>query len=298
MLDVIIVGGGFAGIAAALQMARARRRILVLDGGSPRNRNAVTAHGFFGHDGKTPRELRETAHAQLRAYPGVQLLEEVAIAARPLEQGFEVTVGNGRTERASRLILAAGVRDELPALPGLRERWGRTVLHCPYCHGYEAGPGPFGVLASGESSAEQALLVSDWAPVVYFTQGLHEPGAEVREQMAARRVRIEAAPVVELLGEAPALEAAKLADGRVIPLDALFVATRVDVSTPIVSQLGCAMDESPKGRLVRVNEMKQTTVAGVFAAGDLSTPFGNASMAAASGVMAGVAAHRSLIFGL
>jgi thioredoxin reductase len=296
MLDVIIIGGSFAGVSAALQLARARRRVLVLDSGTPRNRNAAAAHGFFGHDGKTPRQLREEARAQLLAYPTVRMVDEVAIAARPLEQGFEVTVGNGRTERAARLILAAGVRDELPAVPGLRERWGRTVVHCPYCHGYESGPGPFGVLSSGEGSAEQALLVSDWAPVIYFTQGLHEPGPELSAQMEARGIRIEHSPVVELMGEAAALDAVRLADGRSVELGALFVAPRVDVSTPIVSQLGCAVDEGAKGRLVRVDDIRQTTVPGVFAAGDICTPFGNASMAAASGVIAGVAAHRSLIF--
>jgi len=293
MYDAIIIGGGFAGVSAALQLARARRKVLLLDAGAGRNRNAEAAHGFFGHDGKPPAELRREARAQLRAYPTVRLLDEIAIAARRRHDGFEIVVGNGAIEKASRVILATGVRDALPDLPGLRERWGRTVVHCPYCHGYELATGPLGVLATSEMSAHQAVMVSDWGPVTYFGAA---PEAELAAHFARRGVAIETSPVVEVLGSAPALDGVRLEDGRVVPLAALFVGPRTSMATPIVQQLGCALDEGPMGPVIRVDEFRQTTVPGVFAAGDAAASFGNAVLAAAAGTMAAFGAHRSLVF--
>jgi thioredoxin reductase len=298
MFDVIVIGGSFAGVSAALQLGRARRKVLLVDSASTRNRFALSAHGFFGHDGKPPRQLQQEGLAQLAAYSTVTIVNALALAARAADGVFEVTIGDGRIERAARLILATGIRDELPCLPGLRERWGRSVVHCPYCHGYELAPGPFGVLATSPASAHQAMMVPDWGPTTYFTQGEHEPDEALGAQLAARGVQVERWPVVELLGAAPELQAVRLADGRVLPLAGLFVAPQLRMTTPIVSQLGCAMEEGPLGAVVKADEMKQTSVPGVFAAGDVSALFGNAVFAAAAGAMAGVAAHRSLVFGI
>jgi len=298
MFDVIIIGGSFAGVSAALQLGRARRKVLLVDSGATRNRFAQSAHGFFGHDGKAPQQLQQEGLAQLAQYPTVTIVNALALAAAPLDGGFQVTIGDGRIERAARLILATGIRDELPCLPGLRERWGRSVVHCPYCHGYELAPGPFGVLASTPASAHQAMMVPDWGPATYFTQGEFEPDEAQLAQFAARGVQVERSPVVELLGAVPALEGVRLADGRVVSLAGLFIAPQLRMTTPIVRQLGCAMEEGPLGAVIKVDEMKQTSVPGVFAAGDAATLFGNAVFAAAAGAMAGVAAHRSLVFGL
>jgi thioredoxin reductase len=294
MYDAIIIGGGFAGASAALQLARARRKVLLLDGGNGRNRNADAAHGFYGHDGKSPQALREEARSQLARYPTVHMLGELAIGARKLDGGFEVVIGNGTIERAARLILASGVKDELPSLPGLRERWGKTVVHCPYCHGYELATGPLGVLETGEMSAHQAILVSDWGPVTYFGRS---PSAEHAAHFAAKGIIIERTPIAEIMGNAPALAGVRLADGRVVELAGLFVGPRTNITTPIVKELGCEMDEGPMGPVIRVDEFRQTTVHGVFAAGDAAAPFGNSVMAAAAGAFAGIAAHRSLVFG-
>ncbi len=294
MYDAIIIGGGFAGTSAALQLARARRRVLLLDGGNGRNRNAEAAHGFYGHDGKAPGALRAEAHAQLARYPTVHLLDELAIGARRLDAGFEVVIGNGTIERAARIILASGIRDELPPLPGLRERWGHTVVHCPYCHGYELATGPLGVLETGEMSAHQAILVSDWGGVTYFGK---PPAAEHAAHFAAKGIVVEQTAIAEVMGDAPALTGVRLADGRVLELAGLFVGPRTSIATPIARELGCQIDEGPMGPLIHVDELKQTTVPGVFAAGDAAAPFGNSVMAAAAGSFAGVAVHRSLVFG-
>lgn len=293
--DVIIIGGSFAGLSAAMQLARARRQVLLIDAARPRNRYAAHAHGFLGQDGVPPHEIVAAARAQLARYPTVALLDGEAVQAQPQDGGFGVVVAGGRQVRGARLILATGMRDELPPLPGLQERWGQTVLHCPYCHGYEVAGNPLGVLAAHPMSAHQAMMLPDWGPTTYFTQGQFEPSAEEAQHLAARGVRIERTPVVALLGEAPALDGVVLADGREVALRALFVASRAHMASPLAEQLGCAFDEGPLGPVIRVDELKQTTVTGVYAAGDASTPMSNATLASASGVMAGVCAHRSLV---
>lgn len=293
-MDVIVIGGSFAGLSAAMQLARARRRVLLIDAGAPRNRFATAAHGFLGQDGVAPHVIRANARAQLAAYPTMRFHEGIATDAAASPEGFRVTCADGSTHHAARLILATGVQDELPALPGMRERWGRTVLHCPYCHGYELKGAPVGVLAGHEKSAHQAALLPDWGPTTYFTQGQFEPDDEQAALLAARGVTVERMPVVALLGEAPALSGVRLADGRVVPLGGLFVAPRTDPG-PFARQLGCAVDDGMTGPLIRVDAMQQTTVPGVYAAGDAATMMHNATFASAAGVMAGVATHQSLV---
>jgi thioredoxin reductase len=296
--DVIVIGGSFAGLSAAMQLARARRRVLVLDNASPRNRFAPHSHGFFGQDGKSPGEIIAEASAQLLAYPTAHIATGEALTAQRADDRFMVTHSSGSPSSADRLILATGVRDELPSLPGLDERWGISVVHCPYCHGYEVADKRLGVLATHPLSIHQAMLVPDWGPTTWFTQGVVEPSPEEAALLESRNVRIERAPVVEVLGDAPGMTGLRLADGRVIGIDALFVGPRTQMASPLATQLGCEFDEGPTGPFVRVDIWKQTSVPGVFAAGDASTAWTNATFASAAGVAAGVAAHRSLIFGL
>lgn len=293
--DVIIIGGSFAGLSAAMQLARARRQVLLVDAARPRNRYAAHAHGFLGQDGVPPQEIVANARAQLARYPTVSFLDGEAIQALAQDGGFAVVMAGGEQVRGARLILATGMRDELPPLPGLQARWGQTVLHCPYCHGFEVAGEPLGVLAAHPMSVHQAMLLPDWGPTTYFTQGQFEPSPEDARHLAARGVHVERTPVVALLGDAPALTGVVLDDGREVPLRALFVASRVHMASPLAGQLGCEFDEGPLGPVIRVDDMKQTTVPGVFAAGDASTPMSNATLASASGVMAGVCAHRSLV---
>lgn len=295
MLDVIVVGGSFAGLSAAMQLARARRTVLVVDAGLPRNRFADASHGFLGQDGKPPAQIVREAGCQVAAYPTAEIAKGEALSAEAVPGGFVVTLAGGRTVRARKLVLATGVVDVLPDLPGLKERWGASVVHCPYCHGYEHRDRPLGVLASHPMSAHQAAMIPDWGPTTLFTQGRFEPDQEQRALLDARGVAIERSPITALMGDAPDLTAVQLADGRVVPLSALFVAPAQRMASPLAESLGCAFDDGPLGPIIRADDWKATTVPGVFAAGDAARPMQNATLASADGVLAGVGAHQSLI---
>ena len=290
MYDVIIVGGSYAGMAAALQLSRARRTVAIIDADQRRNRFAATSHGLLAQDGKSPTAIAREAREQLMHYPTVTWIEDSAVSASRTGDAFTIGTGTDRTLAGKRIILASGVVDELPTIPGLAERWGRSVFHCPYCHGYELDQGPLGVIATGESSMHQALLIPEWGPTTFFTNGVIDPDPEQLRQLKARGVTIEPAPVIGVEGTADV----HLADGRVIGLAGLFVASTIHLSNPLPEQLGCELDESPLGVSVRTNGMQETTVQHVFAAGDIARPAGNLTFAIADGVMAGVATHRSL----
>jgi thioredoxin reductase len=301
MYDVMIIGGGFAGLAAAMQLGRARRSVLVVDTDEPRNRYSPAVHGFPGQDGRAPFEVRRDLRAELEPYRTVEFLAARAVDARACDgDAFELSLESPTDttrERARRLILATGVADELPRIPGLAERWGRTVLHCPYCHGFEVGDRRLGVLATSELSLHHALLLGDWSDdVTLFTNDAFAPDAAQRAALAARGTRVETRKVIELVGgEPPSLEGVRLADGEVVPLDAIFVASRTRLTSRIAERLGCELEDGPQGEIVRTDATKETTVKGVFAAGDAARSPHNALFAAADGAMAGVAAHRSLV---
>lgn len=295
--DVVIIGGSFAGLSAAMQLARARRSVLVLDTGAPRNRYAVTSHGFLGQDGRCPAEIHADLRDELVRYPTVGFRKVQAMAAIRDDAGFRLSLADSVDIMARRIILAYGVRDSLPDLPGLPERWGISVLHCPYCHGYELNKKPVGVLARNEMAMHQAMLLPDWGTTTLFTQGSFSPSPEQLQSLSTRGVQLEEATVTALIGPSPALDAVRLADGREIPMAGLFLAPQTAPSCDLAEQLGCATKDGPTGPYLDVDGMQSTSVPGVFAAGDLASPMPNATLAAAAGVIAGTAAHRSLIFG-
>ncbi|MET3528387.1 NAD(P)/FAD-dependent oxidoreductase [Phenylobacterium koreense] len=293
--DAIIVGGSFAGLSAAMYIARARRSVCVVDAGAPRNRFAAQSHGFFAQDGSSPRAMLAAARAQVAAYPTVSLVDGEAVAARAQDDGFLVELADGRTLEGARLVLAFGLADELPPLPGLAERWGASVIHCPYCHGFEVADRRLGVLNLSPMSVHQAALIAEWGPTTFYLDGGElDPAAAA--DLAARGVRIESAKVEALHGEGLGLSAIALADGRSDPLDALFIGPRNHLGSPIAEQLGCDMDQGPLGAIVKTDAWKMTTVPGVYAAGDISRGAHSVTWASADGVTAGVAVHRSLVF--
>lgn len=295
MYDVIVVGGSFAGLSAALQLGRARQKVLVIDAGLPRNRFADEAHGFLGHDGRSPAAILRDARGQLRRYPTVDIRSGEAVRAMPAGDGFVVGLSSGGDEWARQLVLATGVTDALPAVPGLMERWGASVLHCPYCHGFEVRDLPLAVLAAHPLSAHQAMLIPDWGTTTYFTQGQYEPEPAELHAFAARGVAIERTPVVALLGDAPALEGVRLANGRIVKVAALFTAPRTTPTSSLATTLGCAHDEGPTGPHVKVDQWGATSVPGVWAAGDGAGSLHNATLAAAAGVLAGIGAHQAAV---
>jgi len=293
--DAIIIGGSFAGLSAAMQLARARQRVLLVDGGQPRNRFAAASHGFLGQDGVAPGQIVAGARAQLAAYPTVEMIDGQVAAANGVLDDFHIRLSDGRRFGGRRLVLAIGVRDELPDLPGMAARWGTGVLHCPYCHGYEVAGRPLGVLAGPAGVDHRALMLPDWGPTTLFLQNAPEPDATMRDRLAARGVTVETSAIRELLGPAPGLDAVRLADGRVYPLGALFVPVRTSPASPLALQLGCELVEGMTGPYLRVDGKQQTSVPGIYAAGDAASPMHNGTLAAAAGVMAAFGVHHSLL---
>lgn len=291
--DVLIVGGSYAGIAAGLILARARRPVTIIDAASPRNRFASHSHGVLGMDGISGAELLKNARQQLLDYPTVRWLTAEAVQATAGADGVEVHTADGQVLTARKLLLATGIADQLPDLPGMAERWGSTVLHCPYCHGYEVGGGSIGLLGGYPMSAGKAPLFADWGNVTFFSQGLPISDEELAA-MQQRGVQIETTPVVGVHGEQPTWLEVELADGRRIAQRALFVPAGQAMATPLVQQLGCALVESPLGVLIEVDMMKQTSVPNVHAAGDATT-VGNITLAMAEGVRAGIGVHHALV---
>jgi thioredoxin reductase len=290
--DVIVVGGSFAGLAAATQIARARRKVLVIDAGQRRNRFAKAAHGFLSQDGRAPGEIIADAREQLMNYSTVEMTGGTAVEAIRQNDGFTIMKSDGESHRGARLVLATGVIDTLPDVPGLAERWGRSVFHCPYCHGYELGLGGIGVLAIGPLSVHQALLVAEWGKTTFLTNGTFEPDAEQRRELARRGVELVTEPVEEIAG----LADVRLRDGRVLSFNGLFTASRTSVASPIAEQLGCKFADGPLGSYIETEGFMKTSVPGVFACGDVARGAGSVSIAVGDGAMAGVGAHQSLVF--
>lgn len=293
MFDVIVIGGSYAGLSAALQLARARRNVLVIDGGKRRNRFAATSHGFLGQDGRAPGDIVADARAQLMAYPTVHWIDGMASTAEAIGPVFAVETEDGESLEARRIVLATGVADELPDIPGLAERWGKSVFHCPYCHGYELGDGPIGVLAVSAMSMHHASMLPDWGKTTLFVNGAFDLDDDRLEELRRRAVTIEREPVVRISGERADVE---LRDGRVVAVAGLFTLTRTRPAGSLAEQLGCDFDEGPLGLFIRTDGTKETTVPGVFAVGDAARGAGNVALAVGDGAMGGAGTHQSLIF--
>lgn len=294
MDDVIVIGGSFAGLAAALQIARARRKVTVLDTGEPRNRFAKAAHGVLAQDGKPPLAILDEGRNQLLQYPTARILTVRAEEARAEGDVFVVGTAQGG-HRARRLILAYGLRDDLPDLPGLAECWGVSVLHCPYCHAHEFSGRKLGIIFSTEHSIQAARMLQDWSREVTLFTGGKPLDEESRGRLSGWSVRIAEDPLAAVEHDGGQMRGMRLSDGKSVPLDAAFIHTRHPPCCDLALRLGCAMEDGPLGPFVRVAEGQETSIPGIYAAGDLASPQHNISWAIAHGASAGIAAHQSLI---
>ncbi|HWP04594.1 MAG TPA: NAD(P)/FAD-dependent oxidoreductase [Polyangiaceae bacterium] len=286
MHDVIIVGGSYAGLAAAMQLGRARRDVVVIDGGKRRNATVEHAHGLLGFDGEAPAAIAAKGREQVRKYSTVKLVEGEVAEARREGDGFVVQTKDA-TFAARKLILATGVRDELPEIPGLRDRWGKSVFSCPYCDGYERQMGKLGVIASGDHVTHYATIVSQWgSETTLFSDAEPPPG-----------VRIERDPIAEVRDAPAGIEVVTRA-GRRYELSGLFVGTHVRVPGNFAQSLGLELETFPTGSFYKTDpRTKETSVPGVYAAGDATTPMHALSFAIADGVRAGIGTHQSLVMG-
>ncbi|MFD1151840.1 NAD(P)/FAD-dependent oxidoreductase [Saccharothrix hoggarensis] len=294
MDDVVVVGGGAAGLNAALVLGRARRSVVVVDSGEPRNAPAEGVHGFLSRDGVPPGELLGVGRDEVARYGGRFVSGRVARVervepAREADPEFRVELDGGEVLRSRRVVVATGLRDELPDVPGLREGWGRYVLHCPYCHGFEVADGPLGVLGTHERSPHQALLVREWSSdLVYFAVRPLADGE--REALAARGVRVVDGPV-----SAVSADGVETAAEGLVARRAVFVAPEFRPRDGVLDALGCERDDAG---LVRVDAWGATSVPGVYAAGNVVDPMAQVVSSAAAGAKAAVGLHAGLVFGL
>ncbi|MCY0950757.1 NAD(P)/FAD-dependent oxidoreductase [Streptomyces sp. H27-S2] len=298
---MVVVGGGAAGLAGALTLVRARRSVLVIDSGSPRNGPAAHLHGYLGHDGASPADLLERGRTEVAGYGG-RIRSGTAVAADRLpDGGFLVRCGDGSTVRAGRLLVATGLVDELPALPGLGARWGRDVLHCPYCHGWEVRDQPLAVLADGPSAVRQAVLWRQWSERITLLAHTWPPTAEDRELLAARGVEVVEGEVTGLVVDDDRLTGVTLADGSSAACRALVVAPVSAARSGVLNSLGLSADPVARdGRVVGTSVASDpatgaTALAGVWVAGNVAAPLEKLAGAAAHGVRAAVAINTDLI---
>lgn len=292
LYDVVIVGGGAAGLSAALVLTRSRRTVAVVRGGAPRNAPAEHMHGFLTRDGMSPGELLDNGAAEVTGYGG-ELIDDVVAGTEKAEgqDVFTVRLASGQTLTARRLLVATGLRDDLPELPGVRERWGVDVLHCPYCHGYEVRDQPLGLLGGTDPRVPHlALILPQWSADMTLFQHTMELSDADRAQLAARNVRIVEGEVARLVIDGT-LRGVELADGRAVPCSALFVAPTFVPNADLLHALGCDFDD--KGWPV-ADPSGRTTVPGVWAAGNVSNPAAQVIGAAAAGYSAAVAVNVDL----
>lgn len=295
--EVVVVGGGAAGLSAALVLGRARRRTLVVDAGEPRNAPAAHMQGYLSRDGMPPAEFLAVGREEIARY-GVELVRDRVVDVERAED-FAVTLADGRHVHARRLVIATGLKDELPDVPGIAERFGRDVLHCPYCHGWEVRDQAFGVLATTPMSVHQALMVTQWSKdVTFFPHRLAESDLSDDDlrRLAAAGVKIVPGAVAGLAIEDDRLKGVRLADGTEHAREVLFVAPRAVPQTGLLEKLGAEMQETPFGSYPTVDPTGLTSVPGVWAAGNAMGFSEQVINAAAGGYRAGAFINGELLF--
>ncbi|MEU6861274.1 NAD(P)/FAD-dependent oxidoreductase [Glycomyces sp. NPDC046736] len=295
--DVVVIGGGAAGLSGALMLARARRSVAVIDAGEPRNAPAEGVHGLLGREGMPPAELLERGRGEVRQYGG-HVVSGTVTGAKALDGGFCVSLEDGREVRARRVLVTTGVTDRMPDIPGLREQWGRGVVHCPYCHGWEIQGQAIGIVATGPASVHQTLLFRQWsADLVLFTNEVLEPSAEELEKFAALGIRVVNGPIARIETADDAITGVRLASGELVERQALTVATRPEARAGFIGGLGLEAVEHPSGmgEHVPADPMGRSEVPGVWLAGNVTDLMMQVGNVAAAGAMAGAQINMELV---
>jgi thioredoxin reductase len=291
--DVIIVGGSYAGLAAGMALGRARRRVLIMDNGKPCNRQTPHSHNFLTQDGRTPEEIITLAKQQVEMYNTVTFFSGLATKAIKTEYGFEIQTASGETFMAKKLIFATGIRDILPDTDGFAACWGISVLHCPYCHGYEISNEKTGILANGDPGFDLVRLISNWTnKLTLFSNGTPTLTAEQTEQMEKHSIEIITNEVERLEHRKGYLQNIIFRDGKKFPVRALYAPVPFEQHCPIPESLGCALTDEG---YIRVDPFQETTVKGVFACGDNVTRMRTVANAVAAGTTAGMALSKQMI---
>lgn len=293
--DVVIVGGGAAGLSAALTLARARRAVTVIDAGHPRNAPAAAAHGLLGNEGISPLALLARGRTEAQSY-GAEVRHARVTSATAHGTGFLVTLDDGQELAARQLLVATGARDLFPDIPGLREHWGRDVVHCPYCNGWEIRDQHIALVATGPMSAHQALLFHQWSTRVSFITNELDFGTEELAKLAALNIPVVDEQVTGLEIADDKLTGVRLADGRSVPVDVVALPTQVEANLEGLTGLHLDTATSPVGTVVQADASGQTSVPGVWAAGNVVSPAHQISEAAANGARVAMTINTTLVF--
>ncbi|QEM13001.1 NAD(P)/FAD-dependent oxidoreductase [Mucilaginibacter rubeus] len=291
--DVIIIGGSSAGLSSGMALGRAMRKILIIDSGKPCNSQTPHSHNFFTRDGQTPHEILTIAREQTLKYPTVTLLHSEATHCSPITNGFEVSTRSGETFSTKKVILAAGIKDQMPDIPGFAECWGISVIHCPYCHGYEYGHQRTGIFANGETAFEMAKLISNWTKdLTLFTNGKSTLTEEQQAIIHNNDIQIVEDEIEALDQHNGQINALRLRNGSEIKLKALYARLPFTQHSDIALQLGCQFTEQGH---IQVDAKQKTTIPGIYAAGDSASGIRSIANGVNSGTMAGVMANLELI---
>jgi thioredoxin reductase len=291
--DVVVIGGSAAGLSAALVLSRARRKVLVVDSGTPRNAPAAHMHGFLSRDGMRPSGLLDIGRDEVEGYGGEIHSGLVTELVRDGSTGFWVLLADGTRVRARRLLVATGLRDELPDIGGLRDRWARDVLHCPYCHGHEVRDQQLGVLGGSPDTVRYAQIIRQWSHDVVFFAPAGTLTESARSQLVARAIGTVEGTVARVLVEDDRMRGVVMDDGRTVGRDALFVPPTFVPNNDLLVGLGCDIDED--GWVVTARNTGQTSVPGVWAAGNVANPRAQVITAAGEGSAAAIAINGDLV---
>ena len=296
MDDAIVIGGSFAGLAAALQLGRARRKVTVLDTGRPRNRFAGHSHGLLGHDHKPPLDILVEARQQLARYPTIRLVDARAESVSGAIDDFCVVTDDNESLRARRLILSYGVADQMPDIPGFAKGWGSSIVPCPYCDGFEVAGQHWGLVWSGPHSHNQVRLFHDWTDRMTVLTDGHDIPSDIRTDLARRKIPVVDGRITEIGHHGSHSAIVVLDTGSKVSVDILFAHPRNKPSASLHESLGLATVDTPLGIVLKVDERRETSMPGIYAAGDLTNPqLPSVTTASWQGAMAGIFAQQSML---
>jgi thioredoxin reductase len=292
--DVIIVGGSYSGLAAGMALGRALRRVLIIDSGKPCNRQTPHSHNFITQDGKTPKEIATLAKQQVEKYDTVTFFNAVATNGVKTKKGFEIRTASGETFAAKKIIFATGIKDIMADIEGYADCWGISVLHCPYCHGYEVRNEKTGILGNGEYGFEFAGLISNWTKdLTLFTNGKSALTTEQSAKLESHHIRIVETAIDKFEHTNGYLQHIIFKDGTKFPVKALYANSPFDQHCTIPATLGCELSDDG---YIKTDAFQKTTVPGIYACGDNTTRLRTVANAVAMGTTAGMMANRELVF--
>jgi thioredoxin reductase len=290
--DVIIIGGSYSGLSAGMALGRALRKVLIIDSGKPCNKQTPHSHNFLTQDGKTPKEIAALARQQVENYDSVKFLNGKATKGIKTENGFEIETESGDTFKAQKLIFATGIKDNLPEIDGFAACWGISVIHCPYCHGYEVRNEKTGIIGNGEYGFEFSTLISNWTnDLTLFTNGTSTLTTEQAEKLERNHIKIVETAIERLEHSDGNLQYIIFKDGTKVEIKAAYTRSPFEQHCPIPETLGCELTEEG---YIRINQLHKTSVSGVFACGDNVTRIRTVANAVAMGTTTGMMVNKEL----